>query len=61
MVRGKTWFRCPCCGTRFKTWDIEYNATVLSVPMPCPRCGTKSPAEGPLSLLGWIRTLIDKI
>lgn len=58
MVRGETWFRCPNCGMRFKAWDIEDNATIYSVPMPCPKCGTKSPAIGPL---GWIRSLIYKI
>ena len=58
MVRGETWFRCPNCGMRFKAWDIEDNATIYSVPMPCPKCGTKSPVMGPL---GWIRSLIDKI
>ena len=58
MVRGETWFRCPCCGKCFKALDIEYNATIYSIPMPCPKCGTMSQAIGPL---GWIRALIDKI
>ena len=56
--RGKTWFKCPECGTRFKDWDIEDNATVFSMPMPCPKCGTPSQADGPL---GWIRTLMEKV
>ena len=58
MARGKTWFRCPCCGTIFKDSDIEDNSTVFSMLMPSPKCGTKSPEAGPL---GWIRILMDKI
>jgi len=58
MLRGKTWFRCPCCGTIFEALDFEDNATVFSMPMPCPRCGTKSQAIGPL---GWIKTAIQKL
>ena len=57
MVRGKTWFRCPCCGTKFEAPDIEDNATVFSMPMPCPKCGTKSPAIWPGD---WFRSLIAK-
>lgn len=44
MVRGKTWFRCTCCGRVFEAWDIEDNATVFSMPMTCPRCGGKGVA-----------------
>ena len=51
--RGKTWFRCPECGTRFEDWDIEYMATTASCPMPCPHCGTPSPAMG---LDSWLMT-----
>ncbi len=36
MLRGKTWFRCPFCGEVFKSWDVEDNATVNTMPMPCP-------------------------
>ena len=57
MVRGKTWFRCPCCGKVFEALDIELAATVETMPMPCPDCGTKSPAIGPL---GWLGTLLRK-
>ncbi len=51
MVRGKTWFKCPCCGKVFKAYDIEWNATVMSMPMPCPDCGKESPAVGPVGYL----------
>lgn len=46
MVRGKTWFRCPSCGKVFEDLDVEWNATALSMPIPCPECGTMSPAIG---------------
>jgi Acetyl-CoA carboxylase beta subunit len=39
MIRGKAWFRCPHCGTIYKSLDIEQGATVFSMPMPCPKCG----------------------
>ena len=51
MVRGKTWFRCSCCGQVFEALDIEDNATVFSMPMPCPKCGGKGYAIGPLGIL----------
>ena len=58
MVRGKTWFRCSCCGHVFEAWDIEDNATVFSMPMTCPKCGGKGYAIGTLGLL---RRLTDII
>lgn len=38
MVRGKTLFRCTKCNKIFSALDIEWNATVFSVPMRCPKC-----------------------
>ena len=62
MVRGKTWFRCSCCGHVFKDLDIEDNATVFSMPMTCPKCGGKGYAIGHLGLLQWITDIIaDKL
>ena len=58
MVRGKTWFRCSCCGHIFKTWDIEDNATVYSVPMTCPKCGGKGYS---VFMPGIIQMISDKI
>ena len=46
MLRGTTLFRCPNCGHVFKALDIEDNAIVYSMPMPCPRCGAKSSPVG---------------
>ena len=58
MVRGKTWFRCSCCGHVFEGWDIEDNATAFSMPMTCPKCGGKGFAIG---YLGFWRRIVDKI
>lgn len=38
MLKGKTTFKCTQCGKTFKALDIEYHATALSQPMPCPNC-----------------------
>ena len=38
MYRGTTRFKCTECGEVFTAPDIEYNATVYSVPQPCPHC-----------------------
>lgn len=40
MIRGVTLFRCSKCGKIFFAQDIEFNATIYSVPQPCKRCGT---------------------
>ena len=40
MIRGKTIFICTKCKKFFIAADIEYCASVFSVPMPCPRCGS---------------------
>lgn len=38
MIRGTTRFQCTECGERFIAPDIEYMATVFSVPQKCPKC-----------------------
>ena len=40
MYRGLTLFHCTQCGNDFKSHDIEYCATALSVPQRCPKCGS---------------------
>lgn len=40
MLRGMTTSKCSQCGHRFVAMDIEWNATVFSVPMPCPKCNS---------------------
>ena len=40
MYRGLTLFHCTQCGNDFKSHDIEYCASALSVPQRCPKCGS---------------------
>lgn len=40
MVRGTTLFICTECKKVFLAPDVEYGATVYSMPMPCKRCGS---------------------
>ncbi|MBQ3710381.1 MAG: hypothetical protein II887_06735 [Bacteroidales bacterium] len=40
MYRGLTTFECTNCGHTFKSHNIEYKMTVLSVPQRCPQCGS---------------------
>lgn len=35
-----TLFRCSKCGKFFMAPDVEYYATIYSVPQPCKRCGS---------------------
>lgn len=39
MVRGIATFKCPKCGKVFEGPDMEWNATALTAPLPCPECG----------------------
>ncbi len=40
MYRGLTTFVCTHCGHLFKSHNIEYKLTCLSVPQRCPQCGS---------------------
>lgn len=40
MIRGTTLFICTQCKKVYLAPDVEYGATVYSVPMPCKRCGS---------------------
>lgn len=40
MYRGLTTFTCTNCGHTFKSHNIEYRMTWLSVPQRCPECGS---------------------
>lgn len=40
MFRGMTTFVCDNCGHKFKGMDMEWNATVFSIPQKCPECGS---------------------
>ena len=41
MLRGVTTFKCDDCGHTFEALDIEWQATVYSQPMPCPKCDSR--------------------
>ena len=60
MLRGTTKFRCHKCGHIFEAPDIEDNATVRSMPMPCPNCGTKSNPAGLFDLFGYFISKVIK-
>ena len=40
MIRGKIPFRCTDCHKIFIDVDIEWGATIYSVPMKCQKCGS---------------------
>ena len=52
MVRGKTIFICDECGKVFIAPDIEYKATVYSVPQCCPKCKTIHTMPAGLGIFG---------
>ncbi len=60
MMRGITKFRCPKCGHIFEAPDIEDNASVRTMPQPCPKCGTKSNVAGLFDLLGYFISKVLK-
>ena len=41
MLSGTTTFRCTECKKIFIGADIEWQATALTMPVPCPKCGSK--------------------
>ena len=41
MIRGYMSFRCNDCNNTFRALDIEYGATAMSVPIPCPNCNSR--------------------
>ena len=50
MIRGLFTYRCRDCGHEFTGWDIEDNATVDSMPIKCPKCGSTK-VDTPLGVL----------
>ena len=52
MLRGITKFKCDDCGHTFEALDIEWQATVYSQPMPCPKCSSRHTT--PKSLLSFM-------
>ena len=56
MLRGTTTFVCDNCGHKFKDFDFEWNCTVFSTPMQCPKCGSfhTYPYRSSGGIFGWI-------
>ena len=53
MIRGYMTFRCDDCNNTFRALDIEYGATAMSVPMPCPNCNSRHTYIPSLSIFGF--------
>ena len=53
MIRGYINFRCDNCNNTFRALDIEYEATAMSVPMPCPNCNSRHTYIPSLSIFGF--------
>ena len=51
MIRGKTKFKCDDCSHTFKALDIELEATAFTMPVTCPKCGSRHTM--PVSFLGF--------
>lgn len=51
MLRGMTTFICKECGHKFVAPDCESNATVETMPWPCPKCGSHNTTTGVFSSL----------
>lgn len=52
MLRRTTKFHCDKCGNTFTGPDVEWNATVMTAPQPCPKCGTMCKSTRGTNLLG---------
>lgn len=61
MLRGTTTFKCDACGHVFEGLDIEDNATVYTMPQPCPKCGAKCLPRGSWLRRSHINLLRDKL
>lgn len=59
MFRGMTIFKCDNCGHKFVAMDVEYMATIYSMPQPCPKC--KSRHTMPMGLFSILNKRIYKV
>ena len=41
MLRGVTRFKCDVYGHTLRAMDFEWQATVYTMPVPCPNCGSR--------------------
>lgn len=58
MIRGTITFKRTNCGNHFNAPDIEWNATIYSVPQTCPKCG--SHRTRPSGLMGRLHSSVYK-
>lgn len=56
MLRGKKKFICRDCGEKFSALDMEWKATALSAPQPCPKCFSMK--TRPVGLIPWLEDSI---
>jgi DNA-directed RNA polymerase subunit RPC12/RpoP len=59
MLRGKRIFVCDECGHKFWGMDFEWNATTLSQPLKCPKCGSWH--TRPVSIFGLNKSIYKEI
>lgn len=59
MLRGMKTFVCDDCGHKFRGMDMEWNATALSQPLKCPKCGSFHTC--PPSLFGFNKSAYREI
>lgn len=60
MFRGMTEFVCNDCGHKFVGMDCEYQATVYTAPVKCPKCGSWHTLPSG-SFLGQLKTVYRDI
>ena len=60
MLRGITTFKCPECGETFEGPDFEWNATVWTAPLTCPKCGCEKCLPKRYWFQSWFQRLLQK-
>lgn len=61
MLRGTHEYTCEDCGHQFLMGDIELLATVASMPVRCPRCGSSCTSmSSMLALAKWLEKIIKR-
>ncbi len=63
MIRGFYKYTCKDCGYKFIGADMEWNATIASYPVKCPKCGSLNTKRGiiPVKLEMYISWVKEKL
>lgn len=61
MIRGYQKFVCNSCGHKFRSMDVEWQATVYSMPPVCPQCGSRHTRPWKLFGMGSEKAAYEKI